>query len=44
MLIPAWDFYVDAWMASNVADMRGVENGYSIIRAGRESYLNVCDR
>jgi apolipoprotein N-acyltransferase len=44
MLVPAWDFYVDAWMESSVADMRGVENGYSIVRAGRESYLNVCDR
>jgi apolipoprotein N-acyltransferase len=44
MLVPAWDFYVDAWIESSVANMRGVENGYSIVRAGRESYLNVCDR
>ncbi len=44
LLVPAWDFYVDAWMASSVADLRGVENGYSIVRAGRESYLNVSDR
>jgi len=44
MLVPAWDFYRDAWMASSVAALRGVESGYSIVRAGRESYLNVSDR
>jgi apolipoprotein N-acyltransferase len=44
MLVPAWDFYRDAWMASEVATLRGVENGYAVVRAGRESYLNVSDR
>ncbi len=44
MLVPAWDFYVDAWMESGVAALRGVENGYAVVRAGRESYLNVTDR
>jgi len=44
MLVPAWDFYRDAWMASSVAALRGVESGYSVVRAGRESYLNVSDR
>jgi apolipoprotein N-acyltransferase len=44
MLVPAWDFYRDAWMASEVAALRGVENGYAVVRAGRESYLNVSDR
>lgn len=44
MLVPGWDFYTDAWMASGIAAMRGVENGYAVIRAGRESYLNVTDR
>jgi apolipoprotein N-acyltransferase len=44
MLVPAWDFYRDAWMASGVAALRGVESGYSVVRAGRESYLNVGDR
>jgi apolipoprotein N-acyltransferase len=44
MLVPGWDFYRDAWMASSVAALRGVENGYSVVRAGRESYLNVSDR
>jgi apolipoprotein N-acyltransferase len=44
MLVPAWDFYRDAWMASEVATLRGVESGYAVVRAGRESYLNVSDR
>jgi apolipoprotein N-acyltransferase len=44
MLVPAWDFYRDAWMESGIATMRGVENGYAVVRAGRESYLNVSDR
>jgi apolipoprotein N-acyltransferase len=44
MLVPAWDFYRDAWMASGVAALRGVENGYAVVRAGREGYLNVSDR
>ncbi|MGD1149454.1 MAG: nitrilase-related carbon-nitrogen hydrolase [Thermoanaerobaculaceae bacterium] len=44
LLVPAWDFYRDAWMASSVAALRGVENGYAVIRAGREGYLNVSDR
>jgi len=44
LLVPAWDFYRDAWMASSVAALRGVENGYAVLRAGRESYLNMSDR
>jgi len=44
LLVPAWDFYRDAWMASAVARLRGVESGYAVVRAGRESYLAVSDR
>ncbi len=44
LLVPAWDFYRDAWMASGWATLRGVESGYSVVRASRESYLNVSDR
>lgn len=44
MLDPAWDFGRDAWMESATAVLRGVESGYSVIRAGRDSYLNVSDR
>jgi apolipoprotein N-acyltransferase len=44
LLVPAWDFYRDAWMASSAAELRGVEGGYAVGRAGRESYLNITDR
>jgi len=44
LLVPGWDFYVDAWWASRVAALRGVEGGYSVVRAGRESFLAVSDR
>jgi apolipoprotein N-acyltransferase len=44
LLVPAWDFYRDAWMASSMAELRGVEGGFAVVRAGRESYLNVSDR
>ena len=32
MLVPAWDFYRDAWMASSVAALRGVEIGRASCR------------
>jgi apolipoprotein N-acyltransferase len=44
LLVPAWDFYVDAWWASRVAALGGVEGGYSVVRASRESFLAVSDR
>jgi apolipoprotein N-acyltransferase len=44
LLIPAWDFYVDAWWASRVAALRGVEGGYSVVRASREGFLTVSDQ
>ncbi len=44
MLIPAWDFGRDAWMETATAVLRGVESGYSVVRAGRNSYLDVSDR
>ena len=44
MLVPAWDFdYLDGWMASRTTTMRGVENGYTIVRASREGLLTVSD-
>jgi apolipoprotein N-acyltransferase len=44
LLVPAWDFYVDAWWASRVAALGGVEGGYSVVRSSRESFLAVSDR
>jgi apolipoprotein N-acyltransferase len=43
LLVPAWDFYRDRWMASRVAIMRGVESGYSVVRCGREGLLVMSD-
>lgn len=43
MLVPAWDFHRDAWMTARMTALRGVENGYSIIRSSREGLLSVSD-
>jgi apolipoprotein N-acyltransferase len=44
MLVPAWDFdYLDDWMEARTTVVRGIENGYSIVRASREGLLTVSD-
>lgn len=43
MLVPAWDFYYDRWLAARMTLTRGIENGYSVIRASREGLLTVSD-
>ena len=43
MLVPAWDFHDDAWMAANMTKLRGVENGYTVLRASRDGLLSVSD-
>lgn len=43
MLVPAWDFQVDRWMGSRITLVRGVENGYAVVRAAREGLLTVSD-
>jgi apolipoprotein N-acyltransferase len=44
MLVPAWDFdYLDGWMEARTTVVRGVENGYTIVRASREGLLTVSD-
>jgi apolipoprotein N-acyltransferase len=43
MLIPAWDFHYDARMAANMTKLRGVENGYAVVRASRDGLLSVSD-
>ena len=43
MLIPAWDFYFDGWLAARMTLTRGVENGYTIVRSSREGMLTVSD-
>jgi len=44
MLVPAWDFdFLDEWLESRTTTTRGVENGYAVVRVGRESLLSVTD-
>ncbi|KAA2250742.1 hypothetical protein F0L68_38700 [Solihabitans fulvus] len=43
LAVPAWDFDVDAWSQSRVQSMRGVENGFAVVRAARQGYLTVTD-
>jgi apolipoprotein N-acyltransferase len=44
MLVPAYDFYTDAWLHASMAMLRGVEGGFSVIRPARHGLLIVSDR
>lgn len=41
--VPAWDFVEDGWLHSRMAILRGVENGYAIIRTARQGELTISD-
>ncbi len=43
MLVPGWDFDVDAAHHGHMAIMRGVESGFSVVRAAKNGYLTVAD-
>jgi apolipoprotein N-acyltransferase len=43
MLVPAWDFVLDRWEHGHMDVMRGVEDGFSIVRAAKQGYLTVSD-
>jgi len=43
MLVPAWDFNDDAVMTANMTMLRGVENGYAVVRSSRDGLLSVSD-
>ncbi|WP_202842977.1 apolipoprotein N-acyltransferase [Luteimonas saliphila] len=43
LLVPAWDFDVDAWLHGRMAVMRGVEGGFAIARAARDGDLTLSD-
>jgi apolipoprotein N-acyltransferase len=44
MLVPAWDFdYLDGWMEARTTVVRGIENGYIVVRASREGLLTASD-
>ena len=43
LLVPAWDFTVDGWLHGRMAILRGVENGFTIVRAAKQGILTVSD-
>jgi apolipoprotein N-acyltransferase len=43
MLVPGWDFSMDRWWHGHIAVMRGVEDGFSVVRAAKNGYLTVSD-
>jgi len=43
MLVPAWDFGLDSWLAARMTALRGIENGYVVVRSARNGWLTVSD-
>ena len=43
MLVPGWDFRLDRVWHGHMAIMRGVESGFAVVRAAKESSLFVSD-
>ncbi len=43
MLVPAWDFNRDRSWHGHIAVMRGVENGFGMVRAAKNGFLTVSD-
>ena len=43
LLVPAWDFDLDRWSHGHMAVMRGVEDGFAIVRAAKQGNLTVSD-
>ncbi len=43
MYVPAWDFVTDGQTHANLAIMRGVENGFALVRSARMGLMTVSD-
>jgi len=43
MLVPAWDFRSDTALHARMAVVRGVENGFAVVRAAADGVLTVSD-
>jgi apolipoprotein N-acyltransferase len=43
MLVPAWDFQLDRWLGARMTAVRGVENGYTVVRSSRDGLLTATD-
>jgi apolipoprotein N-acyltransferase len=40
---PAWDFEADDWLTARLTAVRGIENGFAILRSSREGLLTMTD-
>jgi apolipoprotein N-acyltransferase len=43
LFVPAWDFVIDGWLHGRMAILRGVEDGFTIVRSAKEGRLTVSD-
>lgn len=43
MVVPAWDFVLDDWLHSRMAIARGVEGGFTVVRAAKQGLLTISD-
>lgn len=43
LYVPAWDFRSDAWLHSRMAILRGVENGFAVVRSANDGVLTITD-
>ena len=43
LFVPANDFVVDDWLHSRMSVLRGVENGFSLVRTARQGRLTISD-
>ncbi len=43
MLVPAADFESDGWSHARMSIMRGVENGFAVVRAARNGLVTISD-
>jgi len=41
--VPAGDFNKDAWLHARMSFLRGVENGFAIVRSAHQGFLSVVD-
>ncbi|MBM3760483.1 MAG: hypothetical protein FJW36_09585 [Acidobacteria bacterium] len=43
IVVPAWDFGADGQLAARMTAVRGIENGYMVVRTAREGRLTITD-
>ena len=43
MAVPAGDFQRDGWIHARMAVLRGVENGFAVVRAANDGLLTISD-